>query len=220
VIKIKLIIPCWPSFEYAAQKCLRKSLEDLGQVDVGNYAIQIIKMTNPYISMARNEGISESKQKKQVISDCDYCLFVDSDQGFVFDNIKALVDADKLIVGGAIPYRKERVDRVKYYCGGNFHLGLPGFINSYVERTQRGIVKVEWIGGGFLLVRAEVFSKIEYPWFFRGVLDNVDTAHEFSEDLGFCIRCSKANIPIYMHCDLSPKLIHEQDIKSSIERKE
>jgi hypothetical protein len=88
----------------------------------------------------------------------------------------------------------------------------PGFIYSYVDATQTGVIKVDWVGGGFVLVRADTFSKIEYPWFHCAVLEDGDYASEMGEDIGFCLKCHKAGIPIYMHCSFLPKLKHEQDI--------
>ena len=212
MIKIKLIIPCFGSLEYASQKCFKESLDRLKEADTGDYNIQIIPKIDPYISMARNTGVSNSILKHQTITDCDYCLFIDADTGFTFGNIVSLIAANKSVIGGAVPYRKGHLNEA-FYCAGNFYDGLPGFICSLVNRKQTGIVKVDWTGGNFVLVRADVFSKIEYPWFHFGVLDNGDSALEYGEDIGFCIKCYKANIPIYLHCDLEPKLIHEKDIK-------
>ena len=209
--KIKLIVPCFSSLEYASQKCFRESLDNLEKTVTADYNIQVIPKTDPYISIARNTGVSESSLKHQIITDCDYCLFIDADTGFTFGNIVSLVNENKSVIGGAVPYRKECKTLSKYYCGGNFIPGYPGFMCSFVDQQQTGVVKVDWAGGNFLLVRADVFSKIEYPWFCHGVLDNGDSAHEYGEDIGFCMKCLDAGIPIYLHCDLTPKLIHEKD---------
>ena len=211
---IKLIVPCFCSLEYASQKCFRESLANLEKTDKGDYDIRVIPKIDPYISMARNNGVSDSPLKHQTITDCDYCLFIDADTGFTFGNIVSLIAENKPVIGGAVPYRKECDGLTRYYCGGNFIDDHPGFIGSFVDQKQTGIVKVDWAGGNFLLVRADVFSKIEYPWFNFGVLDNGDCAHEYGEDIGFCMKCYHAGIPIYLHCDLSPKLIHEKDRKT------
>ena len=46
-----------------------------------------------------------------------------------------------------------------------------------------------------------VFGKLEFPWFRRGVIDCGDEAEEMGEDIGFCLQCAKADIPIYVDCD-------------------
>ena len=227
--RIKIVIPCWPSVEYATQKCCRKSLEDLTGISfekildlvknkspiiatIGEYEIKIVFQITCYSSASRNNGVTDVYLKKQKVTDCDFVLFCDADTGFCFDNIIAMIDENKLVIGGAYRYRKERAIHIGTYCAGDFMPNKPGFIYSYIDANETGVQKVDWVGGGFVLVRADTFEKIDYPWFHCAVLEDGEYASEMGEDIGFCVKCHKAGIPIYLHCSFLPKLIHEQDI--------
>lgn len=211
--KIKIIIPCWPSEDYAIQKCCRESLDALMKMNTGDYEVRVVPQVTCYLSASRNNGVSKEHLIHQKITANDYYLFCDADMGFTFDNIVALIDENKPVIGGAYPYREGRHERVGCYCAGGFFPDRPGFINSFVETRQTGVIQVDWIGGGFVLVRSDAFEQIEYPWFHNGVFVDQDCAYEYSEDIGFALNCKKAGIPIYLHCSFLPKLVHEQDIK-------
>jgi hypothetical protein len=228
-IRLKIVVPCWPSVDYAAQKCFRKSIEDLTEIafdnilalvkdnkpitaSIDNYDIQIVFKVTCYLSASRNNGVTDIYLKKQTVTDCDFVLFCDADTGFVFDNIVAMVEENKPVIGGAYRYRKERAIHIGTYCAGDFMPNKPGFIYSYIDARETGIIKCDWVGGGFVLVRADTFNKIEYPWFHCAVLEDGDYASEMGEDIGFCLKCHKAGVPIYLHCGFLPKLIHEQDL--------
>lgn len=213
--KIKITIPCWPSADYAIQKCCRESIDALMKADTGEYEIHISPEVHCYLSGARNNSVTKEHLIHQKITAFDYYLFCDADTGFTFDNIVALIDENKPIIGGAYPYRKGKIDREGCYCAGDFYHDKPGFIGSFVETKETGVVKVDWLGGGFVLVRADAFEKIEYPWFHCGLLVDQDCAYEYSEDIGFALACRKAGVPIYLHCGFLPKLKHEQDIKNN-----
>lgn len=229
--RIKIIIPCWPSVGYAVQSCCRKSIEELTGlpfdktlddtrnnepiiVNIGGYEIKIIFSIMCYLSAARNNGVTGVYLKRQKVTDCDFVLFCDADTGFTFDNIIAMIDEDKPVIGGAYRYRKERAIHIGTYCAGDFMPNKPGFIHSYIDANETGVVKVDWVGGGFVLVKSDVFEKIEYPWFHCSVLEDGDYASEMGEDIGFCVKCYNAKIPIFLHCGFLPKLIHEQDAKN------
>jgi hypothetical protein len=207
MITIKLIIPAWPNYERAAQSCLRESLDMLSKTDTGNFKIIIVKSVNCILATARNNALTNSCKKLQAVTDCDYCLFVDGDTGFVFNNIVQLFDLNFQVVGGGYKYREG--PNAGRFVAGYWKPELPGAIESCVDKDESGIVKVDWTGGGFLLVRADVFSLIEYPWFRDGVIDNGDEAFSSSEDMGFCMQLKQVGIPILCHCGLN--LIHKQD---------
>ena len=209
MIKIKLIIPVWPDFKRAAQSCLIESIKQLEQANKGKFDIPISVCTHSLLSSARNSGVDKttSAKKQRSITDCDYCLFVDADTGFTFENIVALFDLQVPVVGGGYRYRfGETKD---HFVAGYWQKGFPGLNESCVAKNETGIITVDWSGGGFLLVRSDVFSKIEYPWFRYGVIEQGETAFEYSEDMGFCIQLKKNNIPLLCHCGLN--LIHRQD---------
>lgn len=206
--KLRIIIPCWPSFERAAQSCLRQSLNGLKSDRVD---ITVVSSKHCFLSTARNSGIdnAESTKKRRDTFDSDYYLFVDADTGFTIDNIHALLDVNVPVIGGAYKYRTgENEGKI---VGGYWKKELPGINESCVDSTETGLVKVDWCGAGFLLVQVDVFEQIEYPWFYCGVIEHGDEAIEHGEDIGFSLKCRKAGVPIVLHCGLKPELIHKQD---------
>ena len=71
---------------------------------------------------------------------------------------------------------------------------------SRIHKDEVGIKKCDWVGG--IRVHQKLRGpQIEYPWFRRGVIDSGDEACELGEDIGLCLQCAKADIPIYVDCD-------------------
>lgn len=141
-------------------------------------------------------------------SDASHLLFMDADQKFRPGDVAKMLKADKDIIGGPVPMKGINWDRVRQGAVLNhpeLHT-LTGIFNVN-KLDGHDMVKpdepfqVKHIGTGFMLIKRDVFSKLQqhvdyytnggstippgekvYNFFDTGVVD-----HEFlSEDYWFC----------------------------------
>ena len=218
-MKVKIIISCWPSFLKCSTQGMRASLEILGgsrilevldkhgEYNIPGYGFRngdidfvVYPSSHCYLSTSKNNGInsfSGSIKKQQNITDCDFILLMDADHSFLPEQINKLLKNDLPIVGGAYKYRHSCLSEC--YVAGDMREN--GELKDRLHISSTGLNKVHWVGGGFVLVKVEVFNKLEFPWFRGGVVDMGDTANELGEDIGFCLQAMKANIPVYCDCD-------------------
>ena len=80
-------------------------------------------------------------------SDCTHMLFVDSDIIFSYEQIKKMLDSDEDIVGGF--YCKKQEGDVAPVCNTLTQTDKP---------DHRGLVKVKYMGTGFLMISRRVFE--------------------------------------------------------------
>ena len=129
----------------------------------------------------------------------DYVLMVDNDVVLPPDALKNLTEGELDVCLGYYVHRNEEniYDGKTSVC----RLGEFNYTQQYPaielkEMAQCGKNKIRIHGGGMgcALIRTDVFSRLNFPWFDwvnykdRGVL---------SEDLYFCEQCNQAGIPIY-----------------------
>ena len=74
------------------------------------------------------------------------------------------------------------------------------------DKDVTGIEQVETVGFGVVLIKAEVFKQLAWPWFIQPWHD--EAQHHVGEDIAFCMRCKEANVPIYVDHDLSWAVRH------------
>lgn len=120
-----------------------------------------------------------------------HVLFVDSDQTFPKDTLERLLAHDKDVIGAIItqkhpPFRSN-------CCVDGLHLFTHG---------RSGIQKVDTIGTGLLLIKAEVFLNMPKPWFLFG-WDAEKNTHR-GEDVSFCDAVDE----VWADHDLSKEVMH------------
>lgn len=122
---------------------------------LSNIAVGILAQEGSMISKQRNDLV-EIALSKDV--DVDYLLFVDSDMIFPPDALVRLLKHGKDIVGAT--YNK----RVPPYET----LGrLVGDVPTDEALSQGGLWEAEFLPGGMMLIKAEVFRKLPWPWFWE-----------------------------------------------------
>lgn len=190
-MKIKVCIPFYIEFE-----ATKIGLHQLMECKEHDFII------NPgqgaLIATLRNKLINNDTSKKihQSYFDFDYCLFIDSDISFEYSDVYKLIQEDKQIISGIYQTQK---DVSKAECG-LFHPGKPGkVLNRYDYNLSTGTMKVDFCGAGFMLVKKEVFQKMEYPWFRHFICKDGDRQIEIGEDYGFCVGAKKAGFKIWAH---------------------
>lgn len=147
------------------------------------------------VAAARNNIV-----KKTLELGVDYVLMVDNDVILPRDILKIMTDDLKDVCLG-------------YYAHRNANRKWEGKTNVCERHTKnfayqytaaelkgmldKGIHKFEIRGGGMgcAFINANVFRKIEFPWYFWQIYK--DGHGTLSEDLYFCVQCRINKIPVY-----------------------
>jgi len=151
------------------------------------------------IELAREKGC-----QKLMETDFTHILMLDSDHKHPKDIIQRLArwvieDPERLMVGGLNFRRGAPYDPCAFVDDGE---GGYGTLYSWGE----GLVPVDYIGMGSILIAREALERIEQPWFYYqyepGKVDN----GWYAEDIHFCRKAKEAGIQIY--CDTSTTSPH------------
>lgn len=115
----------------------------------------------------------------------DYMLWLDSDMTFPPDVLQRLLAHGKDIVGAT-------------YCRRVPPYNLLG--KEKGDFAKSGLVEMLTMPGGCMLIRADVYRKLKWPWYFEtyNVVKGENKAH--SEDYNFCGKAIKAGYRIW--CDM------------------
>lgn len=159
------------------------------------------------IGRNRNKCVNNaaSSLKYQSCFDFDSILFVDYDIEFKYQHVLQLIDRGVDIVSGAYAFRDG---------SSNVHAGAwggcIGTTGKHLTCDDTGLHEVDRVGGGFLLIKANVFRKLPHPWFRHNLvcmsIGGQEHCVETSEDFGFCILASEHGYKI--HCDMDCRVIH------------
>lgn len=199
-MKIKACIPYYWDYKIAFP-----GIQELLHCKEHHFEVKSIESGDA--GYGRNLLISKSQVKKQKdFGDFDYFLFVDSDIEFHLKNALALLAHKKDAISAAYIRR----DRPHFLQAGMWDENFPGNIKDHFKTDSTGLHKVDYVGAGFLLVKAEVFAKIEYPWFRRALIEKEDCQAETGEDYGFCLQLKKAGIDIWVDFDTKVNHILEK----------
>lgn len=136
-----------------------------------------------YVQRNRFKGV-----RKAIEFGVDYVLFVDTDMSFPDNALVRLIAADKEIVGANYVRRAPPFDSLAKTNGG----------------LVSGVIEVEGMPTGLLLVKADVFKKLPEPWFEV----NWNGNDFVGEDYSFCGLAREHGFKIWMDCDLSAQVVH------------
>ena len=144
----------------------------------------------PYIHENRNQIVEEAKR-----AECTHIMFIDNDMAFPSDGMLNLIKHDKDIVGGA--YKMKTTDlkgtvKVKSASGELLN----------VDNPPSALFQCDVIPAGFMLVKMEVFDKLEFPYFFT----DYEGREVVGEDVYFCKKAKEAGYEVW--CDGNIKLGH------------
>ncbi len=79
-------------------------------------------------------------------------------------------------------------------------------------QSNNGIIEVEGIGFGSMLIKSDVMATIDYPQFLY--MHSIDFKNTLSEDMYFCEKAKQAGYKIYANLDV--KCEHIASAKLSI----
>ena len=155
--------------------------------------LALINTKGSLVQTNRNNAVVQAKQLG-----VDYILFIDSDMTFPMTALKRLLAHGKDIVAATYVQRTPP------------HRILHQTIDGQEIRTTGGLVEVAGLPTGFMLIRAEVFDKIEWPCFRTPVISDPETGvpSTQSEDYYFCQEARKAGYKIWLDVDLTFEMGH------------
>lgn len=112
----------------------------------------VLNVQTSIVSHARNSTV-----KLALESGCDYLMFLDSDMKFPPDTLIRLLKHDKMIVGATYNKKTPGKDG-KYETLGRMKGERPAVIGD-------GIVEAHMMPGGVMLVKADVYRRMHWPWY-------------------------------------------------------
>jgi len=156
------------------------------------FSVNAMYIASTYLDVSREE-ISQAA----IDENYDYLLWIDADMVFRTDILDKLYDRNKSVIGGIYSLR-----------GG---LGHGPCIYTYNKKRDdyamfkewpinKGVIRVDGIGTGLLLIQVEALKKIPAPRFAYLECDTPDkhgNRRRLGEDFSFCHRCMDNGIKIY-----------------------
>jgi hypothetical protein len=130
----------------------------------------------------------------------DYLLWLDSDMRFPKETIGHLILRDKPIVAANYATRRMPVKPVAM-MDNNGEIG-----RVYTAPDSEGLQPVDYIGMGVMMVKREVFEKVEAPWF--AIPYSTIGNHYIGEDVFFCKKAREAGYEVLVDHDLSHQVKH------------
>jgi hypothetical protein len=140
-------------------------------------------------------------------SDFTHLIMLDSDHIHPVDVVEKLVrwvwqDPSRLVIGGLHFRRGEPFEPCAFIYGSDGQLYAPA-------EWQDGLIQVDALGHGTLLVSRKVFEAIPPPWWAYDYSQVVERRVFPSEDLWFCRLCREHGITMWCDTTLtSPHLIN------------
>jgi len=182
------------SWEYVP-KVFALSLFDMAQYAAGKYHFGMITNCSCYSDSGKDKLTQEVMGHNP-----DYILWLDADQTYPANTPEILmkhIDDGKLVVGGVSPLKKKSDNELD----GKPSVWDIDIISNTVRWREiflrQGLVKVDAMGLGGIMVNPEVFKTMEYPWFRR--MWNESEKELLGADFSFYANCKKANIDVW--CD-------------------
>ena len=148
-----------------------------------------------------------------------HIFMVDSDIIFTPEDFWKLWNHNVPMVAGAYCYSTEALSREedKRIVAGTWdveffkkHYTFPAYTLGQARVLANPLLEVDWLGLGFALVRTEVFTKIEYPWFNSELIVIDDLRDTTSEDVGWCRKVKRAGYKILL--DPAVKVGHQKTV--------
>jgi hypothetical protein len=137
-------------------------------------------------------------------------FWIDSDISWETEQFFRLYDSSKEVISGAYLLADGITTSVHT---SEFLRGIP---KSVIKNMDK-IIEVQSIGFGFVAIASGVFERLERPWFSHLLQPITNNRGEIlpdslGEDISWCIRAYKANIPVYF----DPKVLVNHTKKTKL----
>lgn len=135
------------------------------------------------------EGTHIAWQRNTIVRQMegDWVCFIDSDQEFSPDTLLRLLAWKRPIVGALIAGRHSPFPICAF-------LGMQSL--PYETLLAEGLVEVDAVGTGFMLIDRAVFNRLKDPWFEVGQVNS----ERAGEDTYFCQKARAAGFSIAVDC--------------------
>jgi len=192
-VKLGICVPARDSVDTAFAHCLSLlTARFYGNAPAG---------TAMHVNFRNGTLIADQRCKLVEMSlgqDCDYVLFLDSDMTFPANLVERMVAHDKDIVACNYATRRLPVKTVAFKSFENLE-------NMY-SLGKGGLEECDAVGMGVMLVKAEVFRKLKYPWFQIHYMPNARIW--MGEDMYFCKLAKAGGYKIWIDHSLSNEVGH------------
>lgn len=181
---------CTPMEEFIPSKFVIRLLEFINR-NRERYILFISQNTNSPVDKARNELVHYA-----LVNGADLIFFIDADNLFTDTAIdrlfKVMIEEKADLVTGIYFQKGKPYNPLlrEYKHGGYFTIENP---------PLGKIIKIDGCGMGHVLIKAEVFKKLKYPWFKFSYEKWGEKDIQLSEDLYFCREMMRAGMK--MVCD-------------------
>lgn len=150
---------------------------------------EILVHSRGTVDVARNLLV-----KKALDRGFDYIGFLDSDVKCPEDAFIRMLAHQKPFMAGLYRAKKNvEIDGKKMWNAFVYDAEREGYV-PIVDGEEDGILTVDIIGAGLMLIHRCVFDGIPFPWF-RWTKDLDVIGHGMSEDFDFCVKMKDAGIP-------------------------
>lgn len=161
--------------------------------------VQIVNTRSSILARNRHD-IVKAAQKLQA----DYLLFLDTDHTFPKELLHRLISHELPIVAANCVTKSIPASPTARSLGGP--QGEPVF----TDPDRHDLEEVWRVGTGVMLIRMDVFEKIDGSCWEMKYLPHADTYQ--GEDWSFCEACEKALLPIYVDHSVSNRVGHEGNL--------
>lgn len=125
-------------------------------------------------------------------NDCSHVLFVDDDMAYRPNSLNQLLEHDVDIVSGLYLSRSYPHQPMIFDVADDSGACLYVYLTDGEDRLREIVAA----GFGFLLIKTDIFNRMEKPWVRLGELDS----EQWCDDIGFFNRVRKLGIKSY--CDM------------------
>jgi hypothetical protein len=140
-----------------------------------------------------------------IASGCTHTLWLDSDMRFPKDVISRLLAHDEGIVAANYAKRRMPTEPISAKLRTD-DMEESKVYRVYTEEDSTGLEEVDYTGMGVMLVKREVYEKMEEPWF--AIPWNTTVKDFLGEDVFFCRRARENGFKTYIDHDLSKQVYH------------
>ena len=161
-------------------------------MEIASQGVAFVKQDYTRTDLARNRFAM-----KLLESEFTHLLMLDLDHVHPVDIVQRLarwpmMNPEIQVVGGLNYRRSEPYEPCCFIRGETGELAAPA-------TWTPGLMEVDYLGTGSILIAREVFEKIEPPWFYNIYDDEQRWADTWpGEDIGFNEKCKAAGVKMYV----------------------